>query len=206
MDVPQPDPILLITDLEALKVFSDPLRNQVMEILAPAPLTISQISDKLGLQASKLYYHINLLEKHGFIRVVESTVKGNLIEKHYWLTAYECKVDHDLFNFATPTGRETTITSLVSPIETTREDLIRSLQARIYAIEQGAQEHPREVLVFRELVNMTDEQANEFIVRLRELTKEFEAQKTTRKSGETHVRALTVAFYPSFYYDDTNGN
>ena len=206
MDIPQPEPTILISDLEALKVFSDPMRNQVMEILAPEPLTINQIADKLGLQASKMYYHINLLEKHGFIRVVETIVKGNLIEKRFWLTAYQCKVDHELFNFATPIGRETTITSLVNPIETTREDMVRSLQARIYAIEHGAEEHPREVLVFRELANMTDEQANEFIVRLRALAKEFETHKSNPSRPETHVRALTVAFYPSFYYDEAEGD
>ena len=70
MDIPNPEPTMMINDLESLKVFSDPLRNQIMEILAPEKLTINQIAKKLGLAPSKLYYHINLLEKHGLIQEV----------------------------------------------------------------------------------------------------------------------------------------
>lgn len=202
MDYQKPAPFRIIDDLESIKVFADPLRNQVMEILASGPRTISQVSEKLGLQASKLYYHFNLLEKHEFIRVVDTQVKGNLIEKLYWLTAYECKLDHELFNFSTPTGQETTLATMVSTIETTREDLTRSLQARAYQLERGAVEHPREVMIFRELAALTDEQANQFLIRLRALAKEFEGFKDESAGEGTHTRALTIACYPSFYYDD----
>lgn len=202
MEYPKPAPIRMIEDLDTLKVFADPLRNQVMEILAAGPRTIGQVADKLGLQASKLYYHFSLLEKHDFIRVVDTQVKGNLLEKLYWLTAYQCKLAPEIFNFSTPAGQETTLTTMVTTIETTREDLTRSLQARAYQLERGAEEHPREVLIFRELADLTDEQANAFLARLRALAKEFEAFKKSPAREDAHTRALTIACYPSFYYDD----
>ncbi|MFC1936911.1 ArsR/SmtB family transcription factor [Chloroflexota bacterium] len=78
----QPAPLMVLKDLEAVKVVADPLRNQIMEVLTAEPLTVNQIGEKLGLTASKLYYHVNMLEKHGFITVVDTIVHGNLIEKH----------------------------------------------------------------------------------------------------------------------------
>ena len=63
----KPAPVLMVNDLETLKILADLLRNQILEILAPEKLTINQMTEKLGLTPSKLYYHINLLEKYGFI-------------------------------------------------------------------------------------------------------------------------------------------
>ncbi|MGB7093974.1 MAG: winged helix-turn-helix domain-containing protein, partial [Anaerolineales bacterium] len=64
----KPAPVMMVKDLETLKILADPLRNQILEILAPEKLTINQMAEKLGLAPSKLYYHINLLEKYGLIQ------------------------------------------------------------------------------------------------------------------------------------------
>ena len=57
----------IIEDRETLKVMADPLRSQILEIVIDSPHTIRQTAAKLGLSASKLYYHFNLLEKHGLV-------------------------------------------------------------------------------------------------------------------------------------------
>ena len=57
-----PAPILILSDLDAVKAIADPLRNQIIEVLSPEPLTVNQIGEKLGLAPSKLYYHVNMLE------------------------------------------------------------------------------------------------------------------------------------------------
>ena len=137
MNVSAPIPVFVIKDLETLKVFADPLRNQILELMAVRPMTVTQIADHLGLATSKLYYHINQLEKYGLIRVTDTTVKGNIIEKRYWLTAYECKLDESLCNFTTPQGQASITSSFVSLVETTRDDLARSLRARADALAQA---------------------------------------------------------------------
>ncbi len=197
----KPAPVMMINDLETLKILADPLRNQILEILAPAKLTINQMAEKLGLAPSKLYYHINLLEKTGLIQEVDSIVKANIIEKVYWITAYDCKMADNLCNFSTPEGQESVMTAMVTPIDSTREDILRSLQARSTALEQGAEEHPRQVVIYRELRLMSDEIADRFAERIKEITQEFEKFEGDEKSKDAHMRALTVAFYPSFYYD-----
>src|SRR3990172_10012880 len=100
MEYFKPAPTLTIKDVENLRVITEPLRNQIVEVLIPQPLTVGQIAERLGLAASKLYYHVNLLEQHDFIRVVDTTTRGNLIEKHYWVTALEYCIDEQLLNFS----------------------------------------------------------------------------------------------------------
>jgi DNA-binding transcriptional ArsR family regulator len=197
----KPALVLMVKDLETLKILADPLRNQILEILAPEKLTVNQIAEKLGLAPSKLYYHINLLEKYGLIQEVDSIVKANIIEKIYWITAYECKMDENLCNFSTPVGQQSIITTMLTPIDTTREDIRRSLEARASALEQGAEEHPRQVVIYREVRNMSDQTADGFAERLKEVLEDFEKFEGDESGEETHNRALTLAFYPSFYYD-----
>ena len=197
----KPAPVMMVEDLETLKILADPMRNQILEILAPEKLTINQMAKKLGLSPSKLYYHINLLEKYGLIQEVDSIVKANIIEKVYWISAYECKMDHDLCNFSTPEGQESTMTVMVTPIDSTREDMIRSLEARATALNQGAEEHPRDVVIYRELRKMSDQAADAFSERIKEVLDDFEDYEEDGESEDIHVRALTVAFYPSFYYE-----
>ena len=196
----KPAPELMIKDLETLKILADPLRNHILEILAPEKLTVNQIAEKLGLAPSKLYYHINLLEKYGLIREVDSIIKANIIEKIYWITAYDCKMDENLCNFSTPVGQQTVITTMLTPIDTTREDIRRSLEARATALEQGAEPHPRDVIVRREVQNMSDKVADQFADRLNEVLEDFKKYEGDESDEDTHTRALTVAFYPSFYY------
>ena len=94
------------------------------------------------------------------------------------------------------------MTSMVAPIDTTREDILRSLEARATALEQGAEPHPRDVIIYRELRVMSDEQADQFRDRLQSLLDEFEATEIDEAGAGAHTRALTVAFYPSFYYEE----
>ena len=197
----KPAAVMMVHDLETLKILADPLRNQILEVLAPEKLTINQMAEKLGLSPSKLYYHINLLEKYGLIREVDSIVKANIIEKVYWISAYECKMDDNLCNFSTPEGQQSVMTAMVTPIDSTREDMLRSLEARATALDQGAEEHPRQVVIYRELRAMSDETADKFAERIKVVLEDFEHFEGEEDSGDSHVRALTVAFYPSFYYE-----
>ena len=202
----KPAPVLMVNDLETLKILADPLRNQILEILAPEKLTVNQIAEKLGLASSKLYYHINLMEKQGLIREVDSITKGNIIEKIYWISAYECKMADNLCNFSTSEGQESIMTSMVAPIDTTREDIIRSLEARATALEQGAKAHPRNIRIYREVRNISDELADQFNIKLQALLDDFDNIESEETGEDVHRRALTVAYYPSFYYPPGEGS
>lgn len=55
----------MVRDYDTLKVIADPLRAQIVAILLHEPLNMRQVAERLGLAASKLYYHFGLLEKIG---------------------------------------------------------------------------------------------------------------------------------------------
>ena len=199
----QPAPLHVIKDLEAAKSITDPLRLQILEVLVQSPMTVNQIAEKLGLSASKLYYHVNLLEKHGFLQVVDTTIHGNIIEKHYWVTAYDYQLDKDLFNFnvTTSEGKDNIINMSLATMDTTREDFIRSIEARAFNLEHGAEPHPRQVINFREVILVPEEKIDDFQSRLHALLEEFKEMKAPEAEGQ-HPWALSVFMYPSFYFDN----
>lgn len=87
-DMPAPADQLTITNLETLKVTADPLRMRVVELLRQAPATVKELAAALRVAPKSLYYHVNLLDKHGLIRVVDTRLVSGILEKRYQATAY----------------------------------------------------------------------------------------------------------------------
>ena len=202
----QPSKTFIIEDRETLKVMADPLRSQILEILLSTPHTIKQTAGKLGLAASKLYYHFNQLEKFGLIEVVETRMVGNLEEKRYQAVATDFELAPGLLATNTEEGKAVAHDMIVSTIDATRDDLLRSLQARYYQIDHGAPEHPRHAVVARHVSRIPESQAEEFQQRLCALLEEFEAADRADEAGETFPYAFMAAMYPSFYFEeDANG-
>ena len=46
-------PLFVIKDLETLKVITDPLRFQILEILGEEPQTVKSVADKLGMTSNR---------------------------------------------------------------------------------------------------------------------------------------------------------
>lgn len=204
----QQEKCIVIKDLETLKVVADPLRAQILEALMSKPLTVKQVAEKLGLSPSKLYYHINLLEKHGLIQVVETRMVANLMEKLYRSSAVDFEVAHELLSFDSFEGKENINALLLTSIDATREDLLRSLQARTFELEKGAQKLPRRVIMMRHTCLLPEERAKEFTERLSALLQDF-AQAGVESASSTEKLqnyALTIAYYPSFYYPEPDEN
>ena len=197
-----PASVHIIKDLEAAKAIADPLRLQILEVMLPAPLTVKQIAAKLGLASSKLYYHINTMEKHGLIQMVDTTIHGNIIEKHYWVAAYDYRVDHELYNLNVQEseGKATIISMAMTTLDTAREDFIRSIEARAFNLQHGASPNPRKVVNARAVSKIPDEKMTAFIERLSALIDEFEDSDDSADT-EAQPWALNVLLYPTFYFE-----
>jgi DNA-binding transcriptional ArsR family regulator len=194
----------IIRDLDTLKVVADPLRAQILEILIQQPATVKQVAEKLGLTPSNLYYHVNQLEKHKLITVTETRMVANMLEKLYRATASNLDVDPELLNFSTDLGKETINTVLTSTIDTTREDILRSLQARYFVLEKGVKEYPRRFILTRVVSRMDESRIEEFQSRLDTLIHDFStADDSTLSFDNDHpAYAFTIAFYPTFYFPE----
>jgi DNA-binding transcriptional ArsR family regulator len=204
----QPTDKFVIRDLEALKVVADPLRVQLLESLSLQPLTVKELAGRLGLAVSKLYYHIKLLEEHGLIQVVATRIVSGIIEKQYRATADTLEIDKDLLSFQTDSGKENLTSVVTVTLDTVREDILRSLQARHFNLEQGAAEQPRQMTLIRDAVLLSEARAEEFHQRLHALMQEF---KTAGPTGDESIEkpqlyALLLALYPTFYFEEGNSS
>ncbi|MEW5868955.1 MAG: winged helix-turn-helix domain-containing protein [Chloroflexota bacterium] len=198
----KPKALFQIRDIETLKVAADPLRSQIIEVLKDQPQTIKQVAGKLGLTSSNLYYHFNLLEKHQLIRVVETRMIANLTERVYQSVAEEICIAPDLLSTTTDEGKDSIRTMIASTIDATREDLLRSLHARFYQIDQGAPRHQRRVLLTRSTCNIPASRLEEFYERIDNLVMDFEACEADPADSTAMPYAMTIIFYPGFYFDD----
>ncbi len=191
-----------IRDLETLKVIADSLRTRIFEQLIEEPRTVKEVASRLGLAPSRLYYHVSLLEEYGFIRIVEQRLVGNLVEKVYRAVASELEIAPELLSFEAPARMERINMLAMSTLDVTRDDLARSLEARAVALDAGAPQRPRSIVVTRETHRIPESKADEFRAKLKVLSDEFDSY-TVSEAGddeETHTYAFTVAFYPHFDY------
>lgn len=202
MDEFKPIESFLITDIETLKVVTNPVRTQVLMSLA-RPQTVKQVAEKLGLPPSKLYYHVNLLEKHGLIAVVEKRVVSNIIEKVYCATAVNFEVDPALLSLSEGEGRESANSLIVSVLDQTRDELLRAIQIRALESAKGESPH-RPAAVSRALCIIPELRVAEFQERIEALLKDFQAADVEDVQGEgLQPYAMTVVFYPHFPAPDS---
>jgi len=203
----RPENTFIIRDLETLRIYADPIRVQIIEMLIDQPQTVREMAVKLGLSPSKLYYHINMLEKQGLILVTETRQVANLIEKQYAAAAPQIDIDPSLLVNG-PAQENTGLGSMLqTTFDLTREDIIRSVQARQYELERGAQPKQREILLHRAQSYLTDEQATEYYQRLFALLDEYEAANQGLEAAQRdglQLFTLMLTWYPNFYYPDEN--
>ena len=191
-----------VADLETLRAVSDPLRVQILELLLAQELTVRQVAEKLGLLPGKLYYHFATLEKLGAIKVSKTRMVSNMEEKTYRAAAEDIDVDPSLFRLKKGGDNEPLNIALRSTIDVTREDIVRSLEARQFQLEQGASKQPRRFIISRVVSRVSEKRVKEFQTRLDDLLKEFEEEDDVPgKKTDLQPYALSVAFYPSFYFE-----
>ena len=194
METHTPAPLHTITTLEALKVFSDPLRQQIIEALLDGPKTVKQIAAELDLAPTKLYYHVNLLEEHGLITVTETRIVSGIIEKHYMATAHEYAIERSLLTPGQASAEDALEIAFDAMIEPIRTDLHKSLKQGLIDTSDNAAEQ-RKFRMWRAMSQLSDEQAAAFYARLDKLIDEFNAFRTGDDNDQHY--GLLIGIYPA---------
>jgi DNA-binding transcriptional ArsR family regulator len=190
----QPVDLLTIDNLETLRLFADPLRMRVMSLFADAPgqaLTVKQVAIQLGLRPTRLYYHINLLEEHGLLRVASSRIVSGILEKSYAAAARSITVDPSLLR-VNPAGREATAATVSALMQATANEIAEGLE---FAAANESRDE-RQMLVGKSATYLTPEKHAEFFARLNKLIDDFENDYGSTDAGPAN-RALFVAYYPT---------
>jgi DNA-binding transcriptional ArsR family regulator len=129
-ELPMPAAERVLDDLEQLKVASDALRLQLLDLMSSDPQrgwTAKELAEALETKQTKLYHHLALLEERGFIRVGATRIVSGIQEKRYQATARSFRVDRSLLTGA---DSEVAISGAVDVIfEKARGEVIAGLRS-----------------------------------------------------------------------------
>lgn len=182
----------LIDDVETLKIISDAFRLKILEAMGE-PTTVKQVAEQLGTSPKKLYYHVNLMEKHGLIVVVDEQIVSGIIEKWYQVRAFSFRVKKSILNVSQ--DKEEDIRRLLSSIfENTVQDVVAASRAGMLPMADHAD--GESMLLTRSRYSFTREQFEVFKERFQQLFEEMKA--ADEEAGDAgRPFALTLAFYPT---------
>lgn len=185
----------IIEDLETLKVLADPLRLRIRELLVQ-PSTVKQLAAELDLPATKLYYHVNLLEKHGLINVVDSRMVSGIVERVYQVAAYRVQVAPHLLT-GSDHGANSLEWSIRSVFDGARQALLDSLRSGAIDTSEASAVHRGAKVVSLQLT-LTEEQARALFARVDSLIDEFtqvsDANRATNADDTRLYRYFSAAF------------
>ena len=191
----EPAKDLTVTSLDTLKVISDALRSRLLDLLRAEAQTVKQLAARLNLPPKKLYYHINLMEQHGLIRVVSTRIVSGIIEKHYRATAYLFWFDKEVFA-SDPTASESALPPGNALLfDATKTQLEQSVENRLVDLGEGAST-PRRLLSSWTMARMAPEQAEIFYARLEALLDEFEVMAQASENENAQAYRLFLTLFP----------
>ena len=90
--------IQYITDIEKLKIISDPLRISILTTLGTEKKNSRELAKLLKINRTKIHYHLNILEENNFIEVVDTDSINGIIQKYYLPTAQAFVPSPSIFN------------------------------------------------------------------------------------------------------------
>ena len=85
-----------LTDLEQIKVLADPLRVRLLEAFCQERTT-KQVADLLGEKPTRLYHHVEAMERVGLIELSRTRQNRGTLEKYYLAVARAFRVAREVF-------------------------------------------------------------------------------------------------------------
>lgn len=193
----QPADEMVLTDVEQLKVIGEPLRLQLIEVMAEDPTrgwTAKELAQHLATKQTKLYHHLGLLEEHGFIRVGDTRVVSGILEKRYQATAHGYRVERSLLAGA---GGETAVSGAIDAMfEKARNEIVTGLHSG--AIQPDSDDPKRKRM---RLSATTARLSPASVKRVMRLIDKLSDIDTNQDAGGDEY-GLLVGFYPRASKDD----
>jgi len=183
---------LEVEDIEVFQALNSPLRMSIIrQVLEPA--SVKDVAEKLGVPPTRLYYHFNMLEELGVIRVVETRKVGALLQKLYQSVARGFRPSAKLTEGDHSPEELATITTGVV-LDPLRLDAEEALKAQFTKVAAGADfESSGHASIGRSLGFFTEERAKAFGEKLSALlSEEFDPEY-----GEDGVEyGFSYGFFP----------
>jgi DNA-binding transcriptional ArsR family regulator len=185
-----------LSDLGQIKVLADPLRLRLLEAFCQERTT-KQVATLIDEKPTKLYHHVEALERVGLIRLSRKRQVRGTVEKYYMAVARVFQADSRLFAAADnlPEGQETFQTMVSTVLDRTSGDL-----RKLIADGQATQVLKEEGIFSHVEIRASEKEIRRLRTRFHRLLKDL--QKTccgddVDEQAEDGPRyRLTLAFYP----------
>lgn len=182
---------MILKDLKQIKVFAHPLRARLVEAFADKPRTAKQVAEIIGQKPTKLYHHVEALERVGLIKLVKTQKKRGTLEKYYRTVARRFSVDSGIFQVR---GNEKKILGeframFSTMLENTMEEIDESIAEKLIYPEKKE----KRVTLARKRIRTTRGTAKMLDRKIQKLLDDFATAK--EKKGDVEY-SLTLVFYP----------
>lgn len=177
-----------VEDVETIKVVADERRMAILRLMQQ-PTTVKAVSAALDIPASKLYYHVNLLEKHGLIHVVDHNIDSGIVEKIYQVTARQLKIVNPLLRTDLP--QESAVALFNEMLTETQRDF-RDAYAAGDSDDQAPPRHP---FLSKKAFRLTNAQLTQLHARLAALIEDVTALGEANAETADPLYDLTLVFF-----------
>ena len=191
-----------VIDPLALKVLADPVRSFIIYSLAEQAKTAKLLAAELDCPITRLYYHLQQLQKHALIFVESTRLVSGIQEKHYRASAREFVIDRNAYGEVGSIDKNRSQALLSFVFDQSRLDISNGLNAgRI-----DARKLPPEVgslMAYRTVMKLSEQQAKALYQKLLAVYLEYEAiAKAPESEGDFY--ALVASVYPTFMQASEN--
>lgn len=186
------DGVMEIDDIAVLEILNNSTRLKILSNLEE-PSSVKVVAEAMGVPTTRLYYHINLLEDAGLIRVVETRKVGAMIERLYQTVADTFRPGQALFENSGDLERLAKVAADIV-LDGARLDAETGLLRHFEAMAEGKKRselHPG--TVSRSVRSMSHASAAEFLKRLEDLVDEW---SSTDSGEDAEQFALSIVFFP----------
>jgi DNA-binding transcriptional ArsR family regulator len=191
-DLSDLEELMTLTDLEQVKVLADPLRVRILETLCLEELTTKQVAEKLGEKPTRLYHHVEALERVGLIRLTRTQQNRGTVEKYFRSVAKKFRADSSLFSSEGDPDKADTLAEMVSTMMARTTSELEQLVRAGHDISSDEEA----VVSFTE-VRADDESADKIRKKLMAVLKEIEAMCCDEAPREGLRRyRFNLAYFP----------
>jgi DNA-binding transcriptional ArsR family regulator len=195
-----PDEVYTLTDLEQVRVLADPLRLRILGAFCDAESTTKQVAERIGEKPTRLYHHVDALERVGLLRLTRKRQNRGTVEKYYVAAGRSFSASSSLFSRdAGPPGTAQAASEMLPVVATMLDGTKNELQG-LAARAQSAGKHAGSAVIEEEAVlsYLEVRGSEEEIAALRARVKKLldEVCKEGSTGGATRRYRLTLAFFP----------
>lgn len=178
---------LELTDLAMLGELTHPVRSGILRRLKE-PRTVAEVAELLDVPVTRLYHHVNHLERRGLIRVVATRRVAAVTERRYQVVASHFSVSSELFDSEDPHELSA---ALGSVFDVARQRLQREVENGGFAGIDEPDEHS--VVSLGEL-HLSAERCGALVRRLVDLVSEFRSDLDDVDSEAVRMTLFVAAF------------